>query len=186
MCIRDSPDTGSKRQKRDHDSDDPDHTPTCQSKRIRASNPAHAKKATIVTCAMAREEKSATTNSEPGRHSRAFPASGSREQYALADSGCTSHLTNVLGNLINVRKCKKQVKVANGEFVTASQCGDMPIKSRTEHGDYEAITFKNVLYSPDFDDTIFSVDWCRNWGHNIVFGAKVGLILNARNKSFDS
>eukprot|EP00961_Rhodomonas_salina_P004793 65193-Rhodomonas_salina.1 len=76
------PETGSKQKRRDDDSDEPDHTLTRQSNHIRAGKPAHAKKATIFTCSMAREEQARETT----QHSRAFPNSGSVRQYALADS----------------------------------------------------------------------------------------------------
>ena len=129
---------GGNGKKRDRDSGD-DYTPPKRGRTDKASK--------IVMCSMIRGARSTP------RH---WAIDG--VMHALIDSGCTSHITRHETGRINVREVNKQVQLADGTKHRVRLVGDMPIKSKSKHGNWISALFKGVLVCPAIKGTIFSTN----------------------------
>ena len=78
--------------------------------------------------------------------------------HVVVDSGCTWHVHGDQRDLINVRPCSDTVVGANEDETVVDCMGDLPILVRTTRGKELRLLLRGVRCSPEFGDTLISVD----------------------------
>ena len=63
----------------------------------------------------------------------------------------------------------KYIKVADGNFVTVKQTGEIQIKIPDNNGKTLIDKFYNALFAPDLCDQLFSIITLMNSGHTCIY-----------------
>ena len=79
------------------------------------------------------------------------------EHTFIGDTGCSSHVTNSLDGMINVRKTQGSIKVGDGKLVEVKCIGDKIMTCRTRKGEKQHVTLKDVKYAPEMFVNLFSI-----------------------------
>ena len=87
----------------------------------------------------------------------------------LLDGGSSIHVTNDYNDFVpgTISSCNSTTKIANGTTINSTQKGDVEIRTKTEKGTNIEITFKNVIYAPEFEQKIISEAILLNLGYEI-------------------
>eukprot|EP00961_Rhodomonas_salina_P134498 1809344-Rhodomonas_salina.3 len=112
------------------------------------------------------------------------PAAGG-EQFALLDSGCTSHLHPDSSALINVSPCDKWIQFGDRGKQHCKWISDLPTKVADEHCAWHPILWKNIIVCPDVQRMILATRRMAVWGHDFVQSDITKVVLNARNLGFN-
>ena len=89
----------------------------------------------------------------------------------ILESGATCNMTPAISYFIpgQLVKTDKYIKVADGNFITVKQTGELQIKMRYNNGKPFIATLHNVLLAPHLCDQLFSISKLMNFGHNCLF-----------------
>ncbi|UYV74187.1 hypothetical protein LAZ67_11002345 [Cordylochernes scorpioides] len=84
------------------------------------------------------------------------------------DSGATEHMTSNRLKMTNTKSISTSVEMANNEKIKVSEMGDVTIKLGHEYGG-ETLFLENVLYVPELDGNILSVERIEERGNKVLF-----------------
>lgn len=88
----------------------------------------------------------------------------------VIDSGASVHLSNSLELFSELKKSSKEtITIANGEKLTAKGKGKCTFNIKTLNGQVNKVTLDNVLYVPDLDSNLLSVQSCTEKGYVVTF-----------------
>ena len=79
------------------------------------------------------------------------------EDFYVADTGSSCHVTNSMTGMFNLRTATNKITVGNGQEVTAKYIGDKVVHYRTKNGKNVQITLRDVKYAPEMFTNLFSV-----------------------------
>ena len=107
----------------------------------------------------------------------------------LLDSGCSKHMTGVIGDLVNYRKFdekdteeSKYAELADGSLVKAEGQGELHVYLE-ENGKNVPVLFREVLYIPKIKKRLISVGQLTGKGAEVVF-RKRSVLLRISGRSF--
>ena len=91
----------------------------------------------------------------------------------IIDTGCTDHIVTQKELFENLQPCSvKNVKDPKGNLAPVEGIGDVPVKLHLKSGKEEEMVLRNVLYVPNYEVNLLSVNRCVNFGHKFTFKKK--------------
>lgn len=85
------------------------------------------------------------------------------------DSGATSHMTNDREFFSSLRDTSATIYLADGSSVAAAGVGEGQFYCESSDGRIQEVRLKNVLYIPQLDDGLLSVNRITEQGHRVTF-----------------
>ena len=103
-----------------------------------------------------------------------------KPNHLIIDTGCTDHIITQKELFENLRPCNiKNVKDPKGNFTPVEGIGDVPVKLYLKNGKEEEMVLRNVLYVPNYEVNLLSVNRCVKFGHKFTFNKNSAkLMLN--------
>merc|ERR1712224_562411 len=86
----------------------------------------------------------------------------------LIDSGASTHISNSLEGMKNLRKIERKIKIGSGEHVTATHIGDLFGNVVPKKGKNISICLKEVLVVPDMYCNLISMTKLMERGYKIT------------------
>ena len=105
------------------------------------------------------------------------------KNFFLCDSGATTHMTNSVENLTNVKEIDRSVTIGNGGSVKATKVGSMKTVLNDDKGNSVNVTFEDVIYVPELKFNLLSVGQIAKKGAAVVYDKDgAHLDLTSKNK----
>ncbi|CAB3994020.1 Retrovirus-related Pol poly from transposon TNT 1-94 [Paramuricea clavata] len=93
-----------------------------------------------------------------------------KPNHLIIDTGCTDHIISQKELFENLQPCSiKNVKDPKGNFTPVEGIGDVPVKLHLKNGKEEEMVLRNVLYVPNYEVNLLSVNRSVRFGHKFVF-----------------
>jgi hypothetical protein len=121
------------------------------------------------TATFGTEEKknaeAAVADAEESQSAYAFSALGVHPGGCILDSGCTEHMFPSASGMINLSPSTRQITVADGKTIVATQTGDLVLKLRTG----KKIVLERSLVVPDLKTALISISTIAANGYSVEF-----------------
>ncbi|XP_046841830.1 uncharacterized protein LOC124435942 [Xenia sp. Carnegie-2017] len=103
-----------------------------------------------------------------------------RLNYIIIDTGCTDHIITKKELFNNLKPCNtKNFKDPKGKLTPIEGIGDVPVKLLLKNGEEVEMVVQNILYGPNYEVNLLSVNRAVKFGHNFVFKeSEANLMLN--------
>ena len=93
-----------------------------------------------------------------------------KPNHLIIDTGCTDHIITQKELFENLQPCSiKNVKDPKGNFTPVEGIGDVPVKLHLKNGKEEEMVLRNVLYVPNYEVNLLSVNRSVRFGHKFIF-----------------
>ena len=103
-----------------------------------------------------------------------------KPNHLIIDTGCTDHIITQKELFENLQPCSiKNVKDPKGNLTPVKGIGDVSVKLHLKNGKEEEMILRNVLYVPNYEVNLLSVNRSVKFGHKFIFKkGEAKLILN--------
>ena len=98
----------------------------------------------------------------------------------VADSGASSHMTNSLEGMTDLRESKSYVTFGDSKRLKVSKIGTKHGVAVQKNGEIKKIAIRNVKYVPDLYCNLFSLTSAMRQGYELI-GSKMTLTMKKRN-----
>ena len=93
-----------------------------------------------------------------------------KPNHLIIDTGCTDHIITQKELFENLQPCSiKNVKDPKGNFTPVEGIGDVPVKLHLKNGKEEEMVLRNVLYVPNYEVNLLSVNRSVRFGYKFIF-----------------
>ncbi len=107
-------------------------------------------------------------------------SSGAGKPNHLIDTGCTDHIITQKELFEKLQPCSiKNVKDPKGNLTPVEGIGDIPVKLQLKNGKEEEMVLRNVLYVPNYEVNLLSVNRSVKFGHKFIFIVIVEVIVES-------